>query len=187
MINNSNNNVPTKTSSFLLPALGLDLNLLYSFGFLNSYISDSKMSYGDDKKLIYLLFKCPENPESLQEFEEFCSLLREQDNYIDEYDPEEGKVMVVMKVLDKWSKVYDQFIIGKYSNFPKEYVHQFFRPKVYVGLSELYKEPVWKDSVNWKILHRCDTLKHDLEKRLDVSLPQGAEVFSRPNELECYR
>lgn len=176
---------PTKTHAFLLPASGVDVGLMYRFGFGNAYINDSHMFFGEGRKLIYLLF----NIEGLDpsDFEGVCAAMRKQDNYVTEYDPEENKVMIVMEILEKWNEVYDKFVIGKYSEIPKEYTNKYFRRKKYAGIDSITGEPKWIDSFNWQVLNKSIKLRVELENRLDVKLPEGAEVYSRPNEKECYR
>lgn len=175
----------TKTSSFLVPACDLDIAILLEYGFINAFLGDENHNKLDDSQEdIYLLFEY--NPIN-NYFEELCSVLRNHENFLEEYDPEEGYVMIRFKLNDKWKHIKQQLISGKYSLIDREYVKQFFNPKIIVGESP-YGEYLYKDSVNYQILMKSPVLKERWEEKLGVVFKDDYEVCSKPDmEEEIYR
>lgn len=170
----------TKTSSFLVPACGLDVAILFEHGFINAYLNDKK--YNEETQLddIFLLF----NPDlNCDEFEILCKVLRKKDTYIDEYDPEEGKVMIHMKLEDKWIHIKEQLMKSKYSLIDREYVKEFFNPKIVIG-EDIYGNTLTKDSINYQILTKSNVLKEIWEERLNTTFKDEYEVCSKLNLSE---
>ena len=145
----------TKTTSFLVPACGLDVSLLIEEGFVNAFLNDEKHSKTlDNVEDIYLLFK----PDNLKEdFEYFCEVLRNHSNFLEEYDPIEGHVMFRFKLDSQWAHIKQELATSKYSAIDKEYVKEFFAQKVLVGI-DFYGNRLYKDSVNYQILTKSPKL-----------------------------
>lgn len=175
----------TKTSSFLVPACDLDVAILLDYGFINAFLHDESYDKKNDNyEDIYLLFEYNSINDN---FEDLCSVLRSHENFLEEYDPQEGYVMIRFKLNDKWKHIKDQLISGKYSLIDREYVKEFFNPKVIVGES-MYGEYLYKDSVNYQILTKSPVLRERWEDKLGVKFKDEYEVCSKPDmKEEVYR
>lgn len=113
----------TYSTIFLLPCLGLDKNILDKFGFVNAYIGDKGwvVDYAKSNP-VYLLFE----HELDEEFDDFINELSKNKLYIDDYDAGFKQVMVVFRFPTEWKKEYKLFKVGKYSEFNRKYVDEFF-------------------------------------------------------------
>jgi hypothetical protein len=176
----------TKTSSFLVPACGLDVAILLEYGFINAYLDDSNYNktINDNNVDIFLLFEY--NPSNIN-YEDLSSSLRKHENFLDEYDPCDGFIMVRFKLSDEWKHIKEQLLTSKYSLIDREYVKKYFNPKVIVGES-IYGEYLYKDSVNYQILTKSPELKKRWEERLNLSFKDEYEVCSKLDmDEEVYR
>jgi len=112
------------TSIFMVPTLKVPKDALRSNGFINAYIKDAgrEDQYADS---IYLLFK----PTDLDKFREFLDSEYERTKtVIEDYDYEDGFVVVVYQLSDKYKKDFNLIKQGKYSKTSTEFQKLF--PKV---------------------------------------------------------
>jgi hypothetical protein len=175
----------TKTTSFLLPACGLDVAILFDHGFVNAYLDDEDYDkQSSDEVDIFLLFE-PDDMGS--NFEMLCEVLRNHENFLDEYDPEEGKVIIRFKLNDRWKHIKEELLTSKYSKIDRDYVGEFFKPKVVIG-QDMYGNMLYKDSVNYQILTKSPVLKERWEEKLATKLYDHEEVCSKLSmQEEVYR
>ena len=175
----------TKTTSFLLPACGLDVAILFEHGFINAYLDDEGYDKSSsEEEDIFLLFK-PDSFES--DFEILCEVLRNHPNFMEEYDPCEGHVIIRFKLNDKWKHIKKELMTGKYSQIDREYVKEFYNAKVVVG-EDMYGNLLFKDSANYQILTKSPVLRGRWEERLGVTFKEDYEVCSKlVLEKEIYR
>lgn len=173
----------TKTSALLLPTIGLTYTWLSDHKFVNAFLKDKQTphAYTDEKKYIFLLFDVETGTEDWQDL---IDEIKDDSSYIGDYSVR-GRTMVVMGVPQKWNEVYDKFVLGQYSKIPREYVKQYFKPRLYDG-QDRYGLAIWRPSKNYLILTGSDLLRKQIEFDLNVELPEDAEVFSKPNEFEFY-
>lgn len=155
------------STSFILPMLGLSFGWLREY-LLNVYVGDTTKPELSEHIFVHLEYS---NDEKFIGIEQ---QLRDHDDYLDDYDPDANTVMFVFAVPKEYKEDYWKFIKGKYSEF-----------------SVSLKQAILGNATsgrNYDILTRNSTYKEALEKRLDVSLPENAELLSVPNlEKEIFR
>ena len=117
----------------------------------------------------------------------FISFLRE--NSEQEYRVSENEIGFIWTLTDEQkSTIVAPFLEGKYSKIDREYVSKHFPEKEFTGF-DVFNAPQYKFLVNYKILTKSQELKNWWEERLNCSLPEDAEVWSKPekkNEIFAY-
>ena len=105
----------------MVPTLKIDRGNLRDNGFLNAYVADKGKDI-QHKDAIYLLFK----PKDLDKFREFLDKEYERTkSVIDDYDYEDGYVVVVYKLNPKWKKDFMLVREGLYSRTSEEFQKLF--------------------------------------------------------------
>ena len=99
------------TSIFMVPTLKVPKDALRGNGFINAYVKDARREDHYDE-CIYLLFK----PENLDKFREFLDNEYERTKaVIEDYDYEDGYVVVVYQLNKEYIKDFQLIREGKYS------------------------------------------------------------------------
>jgi hypothetical protein len=112
------------TSIFMVPTLKVPKDALRSNGFINAYIRDDRRD-DDYKESIYLLFK----PKDLDKFREFLDNEYERTKtVIEDYDYEDGYVVVVYQLNERYKKDFTLIKQGKYSKTSSDFQKVF--PKI---------------------------------------------------------
>lgn len=159
----------TITSIFIVPTLKINRDSLKENGYLNGYLSDDRRDV-QYKNAVYLLFK----PENLDRFREFLdSEAVRTKSLLDDYDYEDGFVVVVYKLDNKWKADFVLIKQGKYSKTSKEFQQSF--PKVL----KIMKNGLHRDQValQHKIFKKTDDLRQYWEDRLDIEFDDDMEVW----------
>jgi hypothetical protein len=167
----------TITSIFIVPTLKINRDDLKGNGYMNGYMSDVRRDV-QYKDAVYLLFK----PDNLDRFREFLDDETERTKQlIDDYDYEDGFVVLVYKLDKKWK---DDFLLvkeGKYSQTSKEFQEQF--PKVIkIIKNNLHRDEI---SLQHRIFKKSEDLRQYWEDKIDISFDANMEVwegFSIENE-----
>lgn len=161
----------TITSIFIVPILGIKREKLIDNGYINGYIRDSRkeIQYEDS---IYLLFK----PEKLDVFREFLDEEYERTKtIIDDYDYEDGYVIVVYKIDTKFKKDIALIKEGKYSKTSKEFQEMF--PKVIkIKRNGMHKDEI---SLQYRVFNKTQDLKEYWEDKLAVEFDDDMEVWDK--------
>lgn len=159
----------TVTSIFIVPTLKIDKDDLKNNNFLNGYISDLRkdVQYED---AVYLLFK----PENLEKFREFLEKEYEKNSMIlDDYDYEDGFVVVVYKLNKKYIKDYELVMKGQYSRTSQEFQSSF--PKIVKIINQgLSKDEV---SIQFRIFKKSKDIREYWEKRININFTDDMEVW----------
>lgn len=114
----------TITSIFMVPTLKIDREKLKSNNFLNAYIKDGRKDI-QYENCIYLLFQ----PSDMDVFKSFLDEEYERtEQVIDDYDYEDGFVVVVYKLNKKYKRDFELIQHGKYSLTSESFQSEF--PKV---------------------------------------------------------
>ena len=169
----------TITSIFMVPTLKINRENLRDNGFLNAYIADKGKDV-QHKDAIYLLFK----PKDLDKFREFLDKEYERTkSVIDDYDYEDGYVVVVYKLNAKWKKDFMLVREGLYSQTSEEFQKLF--PQV---IKADPKRGILRDqlSLQFRVFTRSPELIDYWEKKLDVVFTSDMEVwdgFTVQNEI----
>ena len=159
----------TITSIFMVPTLGIPRGALVENGFINGYSKDDSKDVQYENS-IYLLFK----PKNLDKFREFLDSEYERTKAIvDDYDYEDGYVVVVYELDKKFSKDFDLVRKGKYSKTSKPFQALF--PKVI----KLVRNGLHKDeiSLQYRVFNRTEDLVKFWEDKLNVEFDEDQEVW----------
>jgi hypothetical protein len=157
------------TSIFMVPTIKAPKDALKNNGFINAYIKDARRE-DQYKGCIYLLFK----PEDLDKFREFLDNEYERTkNIIEDYDYEDGYVVVVYQLDDKYNKDFDLIRLGKYSKTSSAFQKMF--PKIV----KLYRNGLHRDelSLQYRIFNRADDLIEFWENKLVTTFEDEYEVW----------
>lgn len=166
----------TITSIFMVPTLGIGKGELVDNGFINGYIKDGSrdMHY---ENCIYLLFQ----PKDLDKFREFLDKEYERTKaVIDDYDYENGYVVVVYQLDSKFAKDFALVRQSKYSRTSSAFQALF--PKVIkINKNGLHKDEI---SLQYRVFNRTEDLIKFWEDKLDVEFDDDQEVWHAFNEDE---
>jgi len=161
----------TLTSIFFVPTLQINREGLYTNGYLNGYMTDSRREV-QYENCIYLLFK----PKNLEKFKDFLDneYLRTK-QVIDDYDYEDGFIVVVYQLDPKFKNDYKLIKQGKYSQTSPDF-QNLFPAKLKVTT----KEKTFKDEVSlqYRIFNKTVDLKEYWESKLAVDFKEDMEVWN---------
>lgn len=152
------------TSIFMVPTLKVPKDALKSNGFINAYIKDARRE-DHYEGCIYLLFK----PENLDKFREFLDAEYERTkNVIEDYDYEDGYVVVVYQLNDKYVKDFNLVREGRYSKTSTEF------QKLFPRTVKIVKDGYAKDeiSLQYRIFKKNEELINFWEEKLGIDLAQ---------------
>ena len=166
------------TSIFMVPTLKIGKKKLNSNGFVNAYIKDSRRDVQYDE-CIYLLF----HPEKLDAFREFLDEEYERTkSIVDEYDYENGFVVVVYKLEEHFKEDFHLIREGKYSKTSEKFQEQF--PKfVTIEKDKLKKEEI---SLQFRVFNKTSDLQEFWEEKIGVRFTSEQEFwegFHEENEI----
>jgi len=148
------------TSIFMVPTLKVPKDALKGNGFINAYVKDNRR---DDqyKESIYLLFK----PTDLDKFREFLDSEYERTKaVIEDYDYEDGYVVVVYQLDNKYNRDYELVKQGKYSKTSANFQKMF--PKIVkITRNGLHKDEI---SLQYRIFNKAEDLVSFWEEKLGI-------------------
>ncbi len=152
------------TSIFMVPTLKVPKDALRGNGFINAYIKDARRE-DQYKDSIYLLFK----PTDLDKFREFLDSEYERTKtVIEDYDYEDGYVVVVYQLNEKYKKDFNLIKEGKYSKTSEEFQKLF--PKVIkIVRNGLHKDEI---SLQYRIFNKNEDLVSFWEEKLGIDLKE---------------
>ena len=168
----------TITSIFIVPTLSIGKDKLLDNGFVNGYIKDNKRDI-QYENAVYLLFK----PEDLDKFRNFLDNEYERTkSIIDDYDYEDGYVVVVYEINPRLKGDVELVKQGKYSQTSPAFQGSF--PKVV----QIKKNGLRRDeiSLQYRVFNKTEDLVKFWEDKLGVELPSDVEVwhgFFEENEI----
>jgi hypothetical protein len=159
----------TITSIFIVPTLDVGREKLVDNGFINGYIKDNNRDL-QYENAVYLLFK----PKDLDKFRDF--LVEEYDrtkSIIDDYDYEDGYVVVVYQINPKFKSDIDLIKQGKYSKTSKKFQETF--PKVVkIKKNGLHRDEI---SLQYRVFNRTPDLVQFWEDKLGTKIPEDVDVW----------
>jgi anaerobic ribonucleoside-triphosphate reductase len=150
------------TSIFMVPTLKVPKDALRGNGFINAYIKDNRKD-DDYKDSIYLLFK----PTDIDKFREFLENEYERTkNVIEDYDYEDGYVVVVYQLDKKYNKDFMLIKEGKYSKTSVEF------QKLFPKIIKIVKNGLNRDelSLQYRIFNKSEELIEFWEEKLGIDL-----------------
>jgi hypothetical protein len=170
--------VKTITSIFIVPIFSIDKEKLKTNGFVNGFIKDSRREV-QYKNSVYLLFK----PEDLDKFRDFLVGEYERTKQIiDDYDYEEGYVVVVYQINTRLLPDIELIKQGKYSQTSTKF-QQIFPKIVKIKKHGFQKDEI---SLQHRVFNKTEDLKQFWEDKLDVVFDDDMEVwhgFIEENEI----
>lgn len=177
---------------FLLFPLGLDRRKLIPFGFKEVYIKDITI---DDyvKNPVYVLFK-PTDLVSFQTFvdSEYTRVNPHTETFdlVDDYDCEDGHVVLLYSFPEEFEGDFAKFMEGKYSKFsrkfkltyPKIIKIQMPHGRVDEIIGTAYKIINKGEDVRREVKDRNEIdIKDELEKYFDVVITPDMELWQPPS------
>jgi hypothetical protein len=162
----------------MVPTLKINRDHLYDNGFINGYVKDVRKDV-QYENCIYLLFK----PEDIDKFKDFLDGEYERTkSIIDDYDYEDGYIVVVYELNDKYKRDFEYVKNGKYSKTSKEFQSLF--PKIVkIKTNGRYKDEI---SLQYRIFNHTEDLVQFWENKLDVKFDDDQELwhaFIEENEI----
>lgn len=159
----------TITTIFMVPTLGIDKDLVKNNGFINGYSRDGNKDV-QYENCIYLLFK----PEDLDMFRDFLEGEYERTkSIIDDYDYDNGYVVVVYELNKKFKKDFSIVKEGLYSKTSSEFQALF--PKIVkIKRGGLHKDEI---SLQYRIFNKTEDLRKYWEDKLDMEFDENWEVW----------
>lgn len=159
----------TITSIFIVPTLNIDRDKLKANGFINGYIKDAgrEVQY---QNAVYLLF----HPNNLDRFKEFLDDEYERTkSVIDDYDCDNGFIVVVYKMNTRFKADFNLIKMGQYSKTSGEFQRLF--PKIV----KLKKNGLYKDeiSLQYRIFNKTEDLRKYWEDKIGVDFDESMEVW----------
>lgn len=153
----------------MVPTLDIPRGKLPDNGFINAYIKDALRDV-QYENCIYVLFK----PKDLDKFREFLDEEYERTkSIIDDYDYEDGFVVLVYQLNPKFAKDFSLVKHGKYSKTSKEFQAMF--PKVIkVKKNGLHRDEI---SLQYRVFNRTEDLIKFWEEKLGVEFEDDQEVW----------
>ena len=159
----------TITSIFIVPTLSIGRGKLIDNGFVNGYIKDGKRDI-QYENAVYLLFK----PTDLDKFREFLDGQYEKTkSIIDDYDYEDGYVVVVYEINPRLKNDVELIKQGKYSQTSKKF-QEIFPKVVKIRKNGLSRDEI---SLQFRVFNKTEDLVQFWEDKLGVELPEDVEVW----------
>ena len=159
----------TITSIFMVPTLKIGKEKLVDNNFINAYSKDGRKDV-QYENAVYLLFK----PNSLDKFKEFLDGEYERTkDIIDDYDYEDGYVVVVYTLNDKFKRDFKIIKQGKYSTTSPEFQALF--PKIVkIKKNGLHKDEI---SLQYRVFNKTEDLRVFWQEKFDVEFDDDMEVW----------
>ena len=159
----------TITSIFMVPTLSINRDKLKENEFINAYINDERREV-QFENCIYLLF----SPKDLDRFKEFLDGEYERTAaIIDDYDYEDGFVVLVYELNKKFKKDFTLVKEGKYSKTSKEFQSMF--PKVIkIKRNGLHKDEI---SLQYRVFNKTEDLRKYWEEKIGIDFDETMEVW----------
>lgn len=159
----------TITSIFIVPTLSIGREKLIDNGFVNGYIKDGRKDI-QYENAVYLLFK----PNDLDKFRHFLdSEYEKTKSIVDDYDYEDGYVVVVYEINERLKSDIELIKQGKYSQTSKKF-QEIFPKVVQIKKNGLRRDEI---SLQYRVFNKTEDLVQFWEDKLGVNLPDDVEVW----------
>lgn len=158
------------TSIFMVPTLKINRENLKVNGFINGYVKDVRRDV-QYENCIYVLFR----PENIETFRDFLDTEYERTkSIIDDYDYEDGFVVLVYQLDKKFKRDFDLVKQGKYSKTSPEFQELFPR------IIKIKKDGYSRDEVSlqYRIFNKTEDLKTYWEEKIGIMFDEDMEIWS---------
>jgi hypothetical protein len=159
----------TITSIFIVPTLSIGKERLLDNGYINGYIKDKRREVQYENS-IYLLFR----PENLDKFKGFLDEEYERTkSIVDDYDYEDGFVVVVYVLNSRLNDDISLVKQGKYSQTSKKF-QEIFPKVVKIKRAGYSKDEI---SLQFRVFNKTDDLRQFWEDKFGVEFDEDMEVW----------
>lgn len=158
----------------MVPTLGISREGLETNGFIDAYSQDSRREI-QYENAVYLLFK----PKNMDKFRDFVEFERERKSrLIDEYDYEDGFVILVYNLNEAYKADFELIRKGKYSKTSEEFQSLFPRTK------KIYKRGKYNDelSLQYRIFTKDKSLIDYWEEKIGIRFKNNMELWEGYDE-----
>lgn len=156
-----------KSKSYVLPLLSNFIEIKNISNIVNSYLF---LEGKDDK---YIIVKYRLNDETLEYVESIKSHC-----LINNIIENGGYLYIVFNVPNEILKDYEKFVDGKYSEIES-------KNTIITFLSDNYPSRFFNTIERIRqVLYKDKALKYELEYNLDITLPEGIELSSKPDLID---
>jgi len=160
----------TITTMFILPTLNIDKAELKANGFINGYIYDDRKDV-QHENVVYILFK-PTNLDKFRVFIENQMTLKK--DIIDDYDYEDGYVVLVYNLNKKWKKDFNLVKEGLYSQTSKGFQNLF--PKT-IKVEKQKGNFRDETALQHRVFDKSSDLRSYWEDKIDMKFTEEMEVW----------
>jgi hypothetical protein len=165
----------TVTSIFMVPTLKIPKELVKSNGFIDAYIKDLQKDVNYEN-CIYLLFK-PDNIDSFREF--LDSEYQRSNSIVEDYDYQNGYVVIVYKLNESFNEDFALIRNGKYSKVSNLFKSQFSKTVRIIGEDNMIRT---EKSLQFHIFEKTESLKLYWEEKLSFEFDDDMEVWQAFDE-----
>jgi len=159
----------TITSIFIVPTFSIGRDKLLDNGFVNGYIKDARKDI-QYENAVYLLFK----PKDLDKFRLFLDKEYERTkSIIDDYDYEDGYVVVVYEINPRLKSDIELIKQGKYSQTSPAF-QGIFPKNVQIKKNGLRRDEI---SLQYRVFNKTEDLVQFWEDKLGIEMPEDLEVW----------
>lgn len=160
----------TITSIFIVPTLNIDKGQLKDNGFINGYIYDDRRDV-QYENAVYLLFK-PKDLDKFRKFIEDQTVLKK--GIIDDYDYEDGYVVVVYNLNKKFKKDFELIKEGLYSMTSKSFQNLFPKTVTIEKQKGKFRD---ETALQHRVFSKSDDLRSYWEEKIDIKFTEDMEVW----------
>jgi len=160
----------TVTSIFMVPTLGCPKDVLLSNGFINGYINDAQRDI-EYKDSVFLLFQ----PQNLSRFKSFLDGEYERTKHIiEDYNLDEGFVVVVYKLDPLYKSDFDLIRKGQYSKTSPAFQKLFSKIKK-VKIDGLSRDEI---SLQYRVFNKTQDLILYWEEKFGIAFDKDQELWT---------
>ena len=114
----------TNATLFFMPIFGIDDKTLKKIGFINAYTQDKDKAYEENGIYkIHALFRPDTN--GFADFKTITKKLEAAGILYDEYDYEDGYIVLALNFPERFNEDYDHIMNGKYTKVSRELVKKY--------------------------------------------------------------
>lgn len=163
------------TTLFLVPPLGISDVAKREHGFISAYLGDINKPEIQYERGIFMLFK----PPNVVMFDDWLDDEKiRTPNLVEDYDYEDGYVVVIYILDKRFASDYQKFLEGKYSKFSMEFKSRFSKTvKLSDHMGRGRDEVTWQ----WRIFKKDPSIREHWEQELGIPFTEDMEVWSSPD------
>lgn len=156
---------------FFVPTLNIDRDTLTKNNFINGYIKDGNRDV-QYENAVYLLFK----PADLDRFRMFLDSEYERTkSIIDDYDYEDGYVVLVYELNKTYKQDFELIKQGKYSKTSKKFQELFPKTMRVYATTNTFQTKI---TLQYRIFNKTEDLRKFWEEKIDINLDETSEVWT---------